>query len=702
MAQYPIKMLKDENGTPFVPLVAPEAVKDNQGTDWQALIDKKLEKTNIIAGDNITLSVSGNDITINGASDYTALSNKPSLDTTSDVSLNPLKEEINGEISLNKIAKTGNYKDLLYKPIIPITFTDNMESDYSISKLPGWQVDLLQKMIDEYVKDNKSINNYILKADGIMFLEDYAIGNLDNKYSTEGKNTRLYTFKKCGPYGSIPHAFQFVGPTSLSYTKYPESGYGVINISNKGILIYCDNNYRVTEVCQRYKLYDEAEKNTSVSIEVVPTNLSRATAFIATKDHQPATKKYVDDSVGGIHIPTKTSQLQNDSDFVIKTTNELTNYYTKNNTYTKNEVDALVAGGSGASDYSDLTNKPKINNVELSGNKSLSDLGIINLNNVLDGNAIGSARTIGAKDSEGQPLGVYAWAEGQYTIASGDSSHAEGGNTRASGYISHAEGMSTKALGDYSHAEGSQTEASGQNSHAEGIRTTASGSNSHAEGDSTIASGDSSHAEGLETKAQGNNQHVQGKYNIADTTSAHIVGNGTKYNARSNAHTLDWSGNAWFAGDVYTGSTSGTNKDEGSKILATKEYVDSKTSALQGHVIENMLDVVIYRLSNLDNKSEFRFFGPSNSGVIALGLSFENVSLTSGDKFEMSATFQTSSSECTFEITESTSVKVKLTGDDVTNGVLNPVVNKVYEIAFHWNGFFMSGVVRGFEHRSSK
>ncbi|MDD7757613.1 MAG: hypothetical protein PUJ51_24485 [Clostridiales bacterium] len=317
MAQYPIKMLKDENGTPFVPLVAPEAVKDNQGTNWQALIDKKLEKTNIIAGDNITLSVSGNDITINsqagGTSDYTTLSNKPSLDTTSDESLNPSKEEINGEISLNKIAKTGNYKDLLYKPIIPITFTDNMESDYSISKLPGWQVDLLQKMIDEYVKDNKSINNYILKADGIMFLENYAIGNLDNKYSTKGKNTRLYTFKKCGPYGSIPHAFQFVGPTSLSYNKYPESGYGVIGISNEGILIYCDNNYRVTEVCQRYKLYDEAEKNTNVSIEVVPTNLSRATAYIPTKDYQPATKKYVDDKLTSLtgYDASKTQVLKN-------------------------------------------------------------------------------------------------------------------------------------------------------------------------------------------------------------------------------------------------------------------------------------------------------------------------------------------------------------------------------------------------------
>lgn len=32
-------------------------------------------------------------------------------------------------------------------------------------------------------------------------------------------------------------------------------------------------------------------------------------------------------------------------------------------------------GGGGTGSYSDLTNKPKINNVTLSGNKSLSDLG---------------------------------------------------------------------------------------------------------------------------------------------------------------------------------------------------------------------------------------------------------------------------------------------------------------------------------------
>ena len=113
----------------------------------------------------------------------------------------------------------------------------------------------------------------------------------------------------------------------------------------------------------------------------------------------------------------------------------------------------------------------------------------------------------------------------------------------AKGAGSHAEGQNTLALGDYSHAEGHHTTASGYNSHAEGDETVASGSNSHAEGSGTVASS--------------RYQHVQGKYNIEDTENkyAHIVGNG-KYNSRSNAHTLDWNGNAWFAGDVYIGGTS--------------------------------------------------------------------------------------------------------------------------------------------------
>lgn len=59
-------------------------------------------------------------------------------------------------------------------------------------------------------------------------------------------------------------------------------------------------------------------------------------------------------------------------------------------------------------------------------------------------------------------------------------------------------------------------------------------------------------AMGLDTAASGDYQLAQGKYNVKDTESkyAYIIGNGTSDTARSNAHTVDWNGNAWFAGDI--------------------------------------------------------------------------------------------------------------------------------------------------------
>lgn len=95
------------------------------------------------------------------------------------------------------------------------------------------------------------------------------------------------------------------------------------------------------------------------------------------------------------------------------------------------------------------------------------------------------------------------------------------------------------------------------------------GDYSHVEGYSTIASGENSHAEGYYTKASGQQQHVQGKYNIVDTSYAHIVGNGSSETSRSNAHTLDWNGNAWYAGKLTQEGTPTEDKD-----LATKKYVD--------------------------------------------------------------------------------------------------------------------------------
>lgn len=89
------------------------------------------------------------------------------------------------------------------------------------------------------------------------------------------------------------------------------------------------------------------------------------------------------------------------------------------------------------------------------------------------------------------------------------------------------------------------------------------------------AGGKYSHAEGFNTKTSSFAQHVQGKYNIEDTEDkySHIVGNGVSSSKRSNAHTLDWNGNAWYQGNVSIEGTPTNNND-----LTTKKYVDDLVS----------------------------------------------------------------------------------------------------------------------------
>ena len=155
--------------------------------------------------------------------------------------------------------------------------------------------------------------------------------------------------------------------------------------------------------------------------------------------------------------------------------------------------------------------------------------------------------------------GLYSVAEGQQTEATGVAAHAEGTRTISEGHGSHAEGDNTVAEGDASHAEGCETYSSGLAAHSQGYGTNASGDyGSHAEGYNTSAEGSyGSHAEGRGTVAASESQHVQGRYNIIDEDDkyAHIVGNGKDYEdeLRSNAHTLDWEGNAWFAGGIQVG-----------------------------------------------------------------------------------------------------------------------------------------------------
>ena len=166
-------------------------------------------------------------------------------------------------------------------------------------------------------------------------------------------------------------------------------------------------------------------------------------------------------------------------------------------------------------------------------------------------------------------------AEGAYSQALQDGCHVEGYQTKASGYWSHAEGEMTIVSSYASHAEGSYCTlpsgekrygtAAGYASHIEGGGCHATGSCSHAEGLATTVSGSQSHAEGRYTIASGGAQHVEGTANIEDAESKyiHIAGNGT-FDQRSNAYTLDWNGNGWFAGNVEASAIILRSSTEGS------------------------------------------------------------------------------------------------------------------------------------------
>ena len=233
-------------------------------------------------------------------------------------------------------------------------------------------------------------------------------------------------------------------------------------------------------------------------------------------------------------------------------------------------------------------------------------------------------------------LGIYSHSEGSGSTALGSSSHAEGSGTIANSPSSHSEGAGAtytrKITGDLNTKSYTINDATGIFKGAIIRRMVLSQSNvlcgrvtkiedniitldktlsypNETEGLTEVnvtvhvgglALGTASHVEGTGTIASNKSQHVNGEYNIIDENYnlnptqkgkyVNIIGNGTSNTARSNAHTLDWNGNAWFAGDVYINSTSGINKDEGSKKLATEEYIDIRvpawTDADEGKILQ--------------------------------------------------------------------------------------------------------------------
>ena len=229
-------------------------------------------------------------------------------------------------------------------------------------------------------------------------------------------------------------------------------------------------------------------------------------------------------------------------------------------------------------------------------------------------------------------IGDGSHAEGSFSEAIKDDSHAEGCRTKASGKASHAEGYYTEANSSFLHVEGMYNLV--EDYQKKYLYSSVAGT-AELNGDMTVYiyetsptldktngtlhSGNTREATVKDLKVDDcfsyentpNTQIENYRYvrelvstKVDEETGAtlhtlyillthieedtlvagkylHIVGNGTKEEKRSNAHTLEVDGTAWYAGDIYVGSTSGKTRDEGSKKLATEDYVNQQSVVIQ-------------------------------------------------------------------------------------------------------------------------
>ncbi len=162
-------------------------------------------------------------------------------------------------------------------------------------------------------------------------------------------------------------------------------------------------------------------------------------------------------------------------------------------------------------------------------------------------------------NTNGLAPGSYSFVEGIGTLAQGDASHAAGSATTALGDASYAGGASSIAGGNYSFVHGESNSAAGRNAIVFG-RLSYATDGSFAAGNEVSAVESGSFAFGNHTQA-GSGVFAIGKGNETTGDVLFVVGNGDPNGlvpSYSDAFVIDYSGNAYAAGDVIAYSNGGS------------------------------------------------------------------------------------------------------------------------------------------------
>ena len=140
MATYPVKLLRDELNEPFIPFTQIKGVYVDTQTTLEDLLNEKLEASDIKAGTNISVSTSGNEVTINAT-----VPSPTSL-------IDSLNTQTAGQGALDA------HQGYVLKGMIP-SVIDDVTSQSTTAALSANQGYLLKQSIDGKVSDKNFVFN---------------------------------------------------------------------------------------------------------------------------------------------------------------------------------------------------------------------------------------------------------------------------------------------------------------------------------------------------------------------------------------------------------------------------------------------------------------------------------------------------------------------------------------------------------------
>lgn len=223
MATYPIKMLKDEEGTPFVPLVSADCVYTDSETTYQDALDKKLEITNLKGSDSVSITKQGNNATF-----------KVNFGAANNI-IDNLNTTVAGQGSLD--ARQGN----VLKNMIP-AIADNLTTSDANKVLSANQGKILGKRT---VKDGGAAGQVLKKAS-------------DNDYDLE--------------WGDAADPNAIVGDGSImSIVELTYAEYKALEAANQ---LNPTTEYHITDASSTIDLLQETLDNLQAQINSLKTTLS--------------------------------------------------------------------------------------------------------------------------------------------------------------------------------------------------------------------------------------------------------------------------------------------------------------------------------------------------------------------------------------------------------------------------------------------